>query len=800
MTKMAEAQRGRAAGGQMRPKFPGFSDLERNVIQHARIFTEPAALRLARAEPLLKRSIPVLITAFLLVVAISRFSGIVIEYARMEASARQVTVLAAATASAALQENGAALFDKSQKWEVEQRLNTFLPADMLEPGAFVLAVRNDGRVFAGSSGSLPYTGRTLATVAPEVAAFQYFGERSTVMKTFISGGEHIVALAQVPGGAGTLLVASPLSRIDKLWRDEVSLNVTLFAGISAILLVVLYAYYIQAKRARDADQIFAESNLRVETALSRGRCGLWDFDMPNRRLFWSRSMYEMLGMPPQGNVLSFGDAARLMHPDDGSIYKVARTIARGDARQIDQIFRMRHADGHYVWLRARAQVIRTTSGRVHLIGIAMDVTEQHRLAQRYAEADQRLADAIECTSEAFVLWDKNDRLVMCNAHYQQAYQLPDSVLVPGTERSVVNAAAARPIIERRIADPDRSNHSQTSEVQLSDQRWLQINDRRTRDGGMVSVGTDITLLKRHQVRLRESERRLMATIGDLSASRITLERQKAELSVANANYQAEKERAEAANRAKSEFLANMSHELRTPLNAILGFSEILQNQMFGPLGSDKYDEYSHDIHDSGKHLLNVINDILDMSKIEAGQMQINREKIDLAPLIEETLRFTTIPAEQKNICVDQQVSSGLTIVADRRAMKQVLLNLLSNAVKFTNEGGRISLRARKVAGAVTLTIADTGIGIPRAALQKIGQPFEQVQNQYAKSRGGSGLGLAISRSLTSLHGGSMKIYSTENVGTIISLRIPDTALRDPLDRPACRALPTAEENQRLTVA
>lgn len=798
---MAEAQRGRAAGGQVRPKFPGFSDLERNVIQHARIFTEPAALRLARAEPLLKRSIPVLITAFLLVVAISRISGIVIEHARMEASARQITVLAAATASAALQENGTALFDKSQKWEVEQRLNTFLPSDMLEPGAFVLAVRNDGRVFAGTAeSSAGYTGRTLATVAPEVAAFQYFGERSTVMKAFIGGIEHIVALSQVPGGAGTLMVASPLSRIEKLWRDEVSLNVTLFAGISAILLVVLYAYYIQAKRARDADQIFAESNLRVETALSRGRCGLWDFDMPNRRLFWSRSMYEMLGMSPQGNVMSFGDAARLMHPDDGSIYKVARTIAKGDARQIDQIFRMRHADGHYVWLRARAQVIRTTTGRVHLIGIAMDVTEQHRLAQRYAEADQRLADAIECTSEAFVLWDKNDRLVMCNAHYQQAYQLPDSVLVPGTERAVVNAAAARPIIERRIADPDRSNHSQTSEVQLSDQRWLQINDRRTRDGGMVSVGTDITLLKRHQVRLRESERRLMATIGDLSASRITLERQKAELSVANANYQAEKERAEAANRAKSEFLANMSHELRTPLNAILGFSEILQNQMFGPLGSDKYDEYSHDIHDSGKHLLNVINDILDMSKIEAGQMQINRETIDLGPLIEETLRLTTIPAEQKNICVDQRISSGLTIVADRRAMKQVLLNLLSNAVKFTNAGGRISLRARKVAGAVTLTIADTGIGIPRAALQKIGQPFEQVQNQYAKSKGGSGLGLAISRSLTSLHGGSMKIHSIENVGTIISLRIPDTGPRACPGQPAGRTLPVTEESQRLTVA
>ncbi len=770
---MADARPASAADGRLRLRLPGFTGLEREFISQAKIFAEPTSQRLASAEPILKRSIPILIIAFLIIVAVSRMSGIMDEHSRMEDSSRQTVGLAAATAVAAFQADGSTLFEEGRRWDAEQRLTQFLPTAMLDPGMYLLTVRKDGRIFASTPDGVPLIGRTLASVAPDIATLQYYGEHSSVMKTAIDGIDHIVALAQLPDAAGVILAATPVTQLETAWRDEVSLNVTLFAGISAILLVVLYAYYIQAKRARDADSVFVESNLRVETALSRGRCGLWDFDLANRRLFWSRSMYEMLGMPGESSVLSFGDAARLMHPDDRGIYGVARTIARGDARQIDQVFRMRHADGHYVWLRARAEIIRTVSGRAHLIGIAMDVTEQHRLAQRYAEADQRLADAIECTSEAFVLWDKQDRLVMCNTHYQEAYKLPDHVLVPGTERIAVHAAAARPVVERRIADPDRSNHSQTTEVQLADERWLQINERRTRDGGLVSVGTDITLLKRHQVRLRESERRLMATIGDLSASRMTLERQKTELSIANSNYQAEKERAEAANRAKSEFLANMSHELRTPLNAILGFSEILQTQMFGPLGSEKYDEYSRDIHESGKHLLNVINDILDMSKIEAGHMRISRETIDLAPLIEETIRFTTIPALQKNIHVVQHIAAGLTVVADRRAMKQVLLNLLSNAVKFTNEGGRISLRARKVTGAVTLTIADSGIGIPRDALQKIGQPFEQVQSQYAKSKGGSGLGLAISRSLTRLHGGTMKIHSTENIGTIISLRMPD---------------------------
>ena len=323
-----------------------------------------------------------------------------------------------------------------------------------------------------------------------------------------------------------------------------------------------------------------------------------------------------------------------------------------------------------------------------------------------------------------------------------------------------------------MANAEEHGDARTMEVQLADGRWLQINQRSTRDGGSVSLGTDITQLKRHQDRLRESEKRLMASIGDLSASRSTLEEKTVELSELNAKYLAEKDRAEAANQAKSEFLANMSHELRTPLNAIIGFSEILQNRMFGPLGSDKYDEYANDINNSGRHLLGVINDILDMSKIEAGRLQLQREPVDIAPLIKETLRLIAVQAESKSLQLDQKISIGLTLFADRRAVKQILLNLLSNAMKFTDEGGRIAVRARRYSGAITITIEDSGIGIPRAAMKTIGQPFEQVQNQFSKSRGGSGLGLAISRALVSLHGGAMKIRSRQGVGTIVSVRLP----------------------------
>ena len=732
----------------------------------------PISRQMPRVELVLKRSIPLLILAFLAVVATSRSLGLVSEHARMEDAARQATSLMAATAVAAFSGVDKTL-PAGDRASAEARLKQFLPADRLHPEAFLLLVDSSGRIFGGI-GAGSYVGRQLTSLLPETAALRRFGG-SGLIETAIGEEAHYAAIQPLDNDGGLIVAARSLASIHYFWRHEVSLNVTLFACISVILLVILYAYYMQVKRAREADETFLEANLRIETALSRGRCGLWDFDVANRRLFWSGSLYEMLGYPPAGNVMSFADAARMMHPTDGNLYALARAISRGNAKQVDQIFRMRHAAGHYVWMRARAQVVRTGTGRTHVIGIAMDVTEHHRLAQRYAEADQRLADAIECTSEAFVLWDKNDRLVMCNTHFQQAYGLPDSVLVPGTERAVVNSAAARPVIERRIADADQNGLSRTTVVQLADERWLQINQRRTRDGGMVSVGTDISLMKRHQERLRDSERRLMATIGDLSASQKKLEKQKEELSIANANYQAEKERAQAANKAKSEFLANMSHELRTPLNAILGFSEILVNEMFGPVGSPKYGEYARDIHDSGNHLLNQISDILDMAKIEAGHMKIQCEAIDLVPLVEESLRLTTISAQEKNITIEQRLSPDLAMVGDRRAMKQVMLNLLSNAVKFTDEGGRIIVRARRSESGLLLTIADTGIGIPKVAMGKIGQPFEQVQSQYAKSKGGSGLGLAISRSLVTLHGGTMRIRSCVGKGTVVSLGVPECA-------------------------
>jgi len=216
----------------------------------------------------------------------------------------------------------------------------------------------------------------------------------------------------------------------------------------------------------------------------------------------------------------------------------------------------------------------------------------------------------------------------------------------------------------------------------------------------------------------------------------------------------------------------MSHELRTPLNAIIGFSEIMESGMFGPLGADKYDEYCRDIHTSGQYLLEVINDVLDMSKIEAGRMRLDPEAIELDELLLDAMRVVSGRAADKMISLTSDVDSDLVFNADRRACKQIVLNLLSNAVKFTPECGRVHVRGRRRGCSVVIALDDTGSGIPQAALKKLGRPFEQVESQLTKSHQGSGLGLAIAKSLVELHGGVMRIRSKLGAGTVVLVRLP----------------------------
>jgi two-component system cell cycle sensor histidine kinase PleC len=592
--------------------------------------------------------------------------------------------------------------------------------------------------------------------------------------TLASGEEAFVAAHDLGAYPGSLVVIQRKSDVLTAWRASVTRVSMLFVVTLLVLTMLGGAFHWQAAKASEADGTLVVATERLDKALDRGQCGMWDWDVARGVIFWSKSMFEILGMPVKGDFLSFGEVASRLHPDDAQLETVVESLLRGELTVFDQEFRMRHEDGHWAWLRARAALAPGgAEDGEHLIGIVFDITQQKLADRLNQEAELRLKDAIENISEAFVLWDADNRLVVCNSKYQQFHSLPVQVCVPGTPYEIVTKAAKEPSVRKRVSviTGDAAG-AKSFEVQLSDRRWLQINERRTKDGGFVSVGTDITALKKQEERLLASERELMVTVRDLQKERLLADQQAQRLADLADKYAREKTRAEAANRSKSEFLANMSHELRTPLNAIIGFSEIMQAQMFGPIGSEKYSEYSRDIQRSGQFLLDVINDILDMSKIEAGRLQLEIEKAALDGIFEDVMRLVGPRALEGRVTITRAVPKPLQIEADRRALKQVFINLLSNAVKFTPEGGRVNIRAAREGETIVVAIKDTGIGIPAGDIEKLGRPFEQVENQFTKSHGGSGLGLAISRSLVELHGGTLNIASEVGAGTEVLVVLP----------------------------
>jgi PAS domain S-box-containing protein len=254
----------------------------------------------------------------------------------------------------------------------------------------------------------------------------------------------------------------------------------------------------------------------------------------------------------------------------------------------------------------------------------------------------------------------------------------------------------------------------------------------------------------------------------LSVSRDVTQRMQHEMEI-----KAAQARAESANKAKSRFLASMSHELRTPLNAVIGFTDMMRQRTFGPLGNEKYEEYATLIYDSGQLLLDLISDMLDMAKIEAGKLELNLETVDFNVTIEDSVRMLRDRAE--NCGLELNVSlprDALFVVADKRAVKQIMLNLLSNAIKFTPAGGSVGVSVRTGDGHATISISDTGIGINADDLDRLGTPFEQVNNDPMLTKGGPGLGLALVRALVEKHGGTLKIESEEGVGTDVRVSFP----------------------------
>ncbi|MGO9008395.1 MAG: ATP-binding protein [Beijerinckiaceae bacterium] len=611
-----------------------------------------------------------------------------------------------------------------------------------------------------------------------------FAEKAGVLRiTLADGTDALATVRTLKPPFGQIAFMQPIGAILSDWRAATLRIAIILMATVIVIFTLAWAYFWQAARAREAGEVCTKLRERMEAALSRGRCGLWDWDLARGRIYWSDSMYEILGLAAETHFMSFGEVNALIHPQDGDLAELVEVITAAATNTVDHTFRIRSGRGDWIWLRARAELV-CESGKSdsHLVGIAIDISEQQNLAERTAKADMRLRDALEAVSEAFVLWDHENRLVMCNSKFQRFHHLPNDAVTRGMPYAAVMAAGTPPLVQSHIAhggEPEqagKAREARTYEALLADGRWLQINERRTKDGGYVSVGTDITALKQHQEQLMDSEHRLMATVADLRKSRQTLEHQAQELAELAEKYLEQKAEAEAANRVKSEFLANMSHELRTPLNAIIGFSELMGQETFGSLGSPRYVDYCRDIRASGQHLLDVISDVLDMSRLDAGGVRLEKSEFSVAAAIANAVGGVRTWASEKSIAIDATDLIEAKIHADRRAIERILEIVLRNAVKFTPERGRIALRARLAQGAMNIYVEDSGIGIPAEALPHLGRPFEQCHGMLDDGLKGFGLGLAIARSLVELHGGSLRIRSMPGTGTIVLIHLPKRQL------------------------
>lgn len=597
--------------------------------------------------------------------------------------------------------------------------------------------------------------RTLIGVDPSALVDQAEARAVTL------GGQPGLAAAAQARAGGPYAVAISDGTTASFFDDAWVVLAPLLLGVGVVVLFVLYGLR-QTRQHRE--RVATEKRFRI--AVEAARCGVWEWDLAKGEVSLSDYMAALLGFS-RGGVTDAEDVISRVHPRFQEDFRHAlRQAAAYGAFEIT--FPVAGPDGRARWIDARGQARgeRGDMGFSAILGVALDITEARRARAAAQAAESRLRDGVESISEAFVLFDRQGRLILWNQAFEDAFGFDHGVVRRGAMKDELNRIAGLAIkAEHRPA----SGRAGLREVELNDGRWLQLSERFTSEGGSVVTAADITAIKRQEAERRRAADDLRATVDQLESSQ-------EKLSLLARKYEVAMTRAEAANQAKSEFLANMSHELRTPLNAINGFSEIMASELFGPL-NEKYKGYAGDILKSGQHLLSLINDVLDMAKIEAGKMTLHYEPVSLREVCEDAVRLMRGKVQEAGLKIAVEAVDLPDIEADQRGVKQVMLNLISNAVKFTPEGGSIVVSLKPFIGAqgedrVRVACADTGIGIAPEDLVRLARPFEQVEGQHSKTTQGTGLGLALTKSLIEMHGGQLSMESQPGVGTVVSFDLP----------------------------
>jgi PAS domain S-box-containing protein len=503
---------------------------------------------------------------------------------------------------------------------------------------------------------------------------------------------------------------------------------------------------------RDGSVAQADNRLGGAFALAERAVGIgyWRYDLIGHSHYWSPGMHALLGVDPSVTPETAWLRGHLSVPEQ---VHVAEVIGEAIRTRAPFFYRMRDVtlgpllgDNQAQILDTQGEVEQDARGNpVALVGICQNVTSRLREEEAAEVAQEQYRAMTREASDIIVFRTVTGEVLFASDALERILGRTVAEIDRGGFLNFVHPDDLEEARRVTIVPAPGESLTATYRVRHRDgrYRWLEgliraIYDETTgKVRNIVAVSRDITARKLHELEIEAAQ-----------------------------------ERAEAANRAKSTFLANMSHELRTPLNAIIGFSELMREEMFGPLGNARYGEYAGLIHSSGRHLLDLITDMLDMAKIEAGKMVLSPERLGLAEALEDCMRILKTQAESGQVALSTEIKGAPMLQADRRATKQILLNLLSNAVKFTPPGGQVIVSGWKANGRAYVAVRDTGIGISPEDMNRLGNPFEQAKVNPLHAKGGTGLGLALVKALVEKHGGCCVMESRLGLGTTVVVDFP----------------------------
>ena len=653
----------------------------------------------------------------------------------------------------------------------------------------------------------------------------------------------------------------------------------LSVAIAAGLIVIVHGRQAEAlqhatRLAKTSAQGRAESEQQFRDFAEISSDWLWEMGPDLRFTYVSDNLQRSLGVDPKQSIGKHPkDLLDLTLDREHAEIHLADLAARRQFR--DFRYRRRLPDGSEVHIAISGKPLFDRDGRfLGYRGTGRNVTREVDADRRAGEARRQLAVAFENLANGIALFDRDDRLIVCNPAYRRFAGLGEDAPKPGASlQEIVRARIAKDLerlpagesVDALIAKITDRGFRGVTEIQQSDGSWVLIDEQPFAEGRAI-ITYDITALKAREKELAEKTRLLQSTLENMgegisvfdadfkmvawnerlidmvglprelykvgtpfeavvrySAERgeygpgnveeyvrerirqstlpqpqrnarwrfngryvelrrnpmpgggfVTLYSDATDRKRAEDALREAKEAAESANRTKSEILANMSHELRTPLNAIIGFSDIIHREAFGPVGERRYLDYARDIHDSGTHLLALINDILDVSKAEAGRIELLETLVDIPELFDSCLRLVRARADEAQLTLAAGPTGHLpNLQADGLRLKQVLLNLLSNAIKFTPPGGHVTLDASvDDQRSLVIRVADTGIGMAPEDIPKALSPFGQLESTRARRYPGTGLGLPLSKALIELHGGKLRIDSEAGRGTTVTVTIP----------------------------